>query len=107
MDILHYLLTFQIEKTHKILVHAFLKITIFRKTKSFDTFWIFFLDSMDLWHYQSKYSKRFIEKSSLQIIICSLLQAKHLMITQEKNEGVEMILSYRLQQNVSVELHMI
>ena len=30
-----------------------------------------------------------------------------LVITQEKNDGVKMVLSYRLQQNVSVELHMI
>ena len=44
---------------------------------------------------------------SLQILICSLLQAKHLMITQEKDDGVKMALSYDLQQNVSVELHMI
>ena len=28
----------------------------------------------------------------------SLLQAKHLVITQEKDEGVKMVLSYRLQQ---------
>ena len=44
---------------------------------------------------------------SLQILICSLLQAKHLVITQEKDDGVKMVLSYRLQQNVGVELHMI
>ena len=44
---------------------------------------------------------------SLQILICSLLQAKHLVITQEKDHGVKMVLSYRLQQNVNVELHMI
>ena len=44
---------------------------------------------------------------SLQILICSLLQAKHLVITQEKNDGLKMVLSYRLQQNVGVELHMI
>ena len=44
---------------------------------------------------------------SLPILICSLLQAKQLVITQEKIEGVKMVFSYRLQQNVSVELHMI
>ena len=45
---------------------------------------------------------------SLQILIRSLLQAKHLVITQEKDDGVvKMVLSYRLQQNVNVELHMI
>ena len=33
------------------------KIAISRKTKSFVTFGLFFLDSMDLWHYQSNYSK--------------------------------------------------
>ena len=64
-------------KTHKILVPA-----ISRKTKSFGTFSLFILDSMDLWHYQLNYSKRLIEKSSLQILICSLLHAKHSVITQ-------------------------
>ena len=44
---------------------------------------------------------------SLQILICSLLQAKYLVITQEKDDGVKMVFSYRLQQNVGVELHMI
>ena len=43
---------------------------------------------------------------SLQILICSQLQAKHLAITQEKDNGVKMVLSYGLQQNVAVELHM-
>ena len=36
---------------------AVYKIAISRKTKSFDTFWLFFLDSTDLWHYQLNYSK--------------------------------------------------
>ena len=44
---------------------------------------------------------------SLQILICSLVQAKHLVITQEKDDGAKMVLSYRLQHNVGVELHMI
>ena len=44
-------------KTHTILVPAVHKIAISRKTKSFSTFWLFFLDSLDLWHYQSNYSK--------------------------------------------------
>ena len=44
---------------------------------------------------------------SLQILICSLLQAKHLVINQGKDDGTKMVLSYRLQQNVGVELHMI
>ena len=83
------------------------KIAISRKTKSFGIFWVFFLNSMDVWHYHSNYSKRFIKKGSLQILICSPFKAKHLVITQEKNEGVKMVLSYYLQQNVSVELHMI
>ena len=43
---------------------------------------------------------------SLQILICSLLQAKHLVITQEKEEGVKMVQSYVLQLNISVHLHM-
>ena len=42
---------------------------------------------------------------SLQILICSLLQAKHLVITQEEDDGVKMVLSYCLQQNIGVELH--
>ena len=44
---------------------------------------------------------------NLQILICSLLQARHLVTIQEKNVGVKIVLSYRLQQNVGVELHMI
>ena len=32
---------------------------------------------------------------------------KHLVITQEKDEGVKMVLSFGLGQNVSIELHMI
>ena len=60
---------------------------------------------MDFWGYQSKHSKRLIDKSSLQISICCLLQAKHLVIAQEKNEELKMVLSYCLQQHVSVKLH--
>ena len=37
----------------------------------------------------------------------SLLQAKHLVITLENDDKLKMVLSYRLQQNVVVELHMI
>ena len=33
------------------------KISISGKTKFFDTFCLFFLDSMDVWHYQSNYLK--------------------------------------------------
>ena len=44
-------------KTHKIVVPTIDKIAISRKTKSFGTFWLLFLDSMDVWHYQSNYSK--------------------------------------------------
>ena len=62
---------------------------------------------MDLWHCPPNYSKRFIEKRSLQILICSQLQAKYLVINQEKNDVVKMVLSYRLQQRASVELHTI
>ena len=40
-------------------------------------------------------------------LTCSLLQAKHFVITQEKDDGVNMVLSYRLQQNVGDKLHMI
>ena len=66
---------------------AFYKITISRKTKSFGTFCLLFLDIMDLWHHQSKYSNKFIEKYSMQILICSLLQPKYLVITQEKKRA--------------------
>ena len=34
-------------KTHKIVVLAFHKIAVSRKTKPFDAFWVFFLDCMD------------------------------------------------------------
>ena len=44
---------------------------------------------------------------SLQILLRSLLQAKHLVITQEKDDGVKIVLSYLLQQNLNDELHMI
>ena len=44
---------------------------------------------------------------SLQILICSLLQAKHLVITKERDDSVKMVLSYRLQQNANVEQHMV
>ena len=71
---------------------ALYKIAISRKAKSSGTFRLFFLDSMNL-----------IQKTQcLQILICSLLQAKYLVITQEKDDGVKMVLSYRLQQNVSI-----
>ena len=33
----------------------------------------------------------------LTIVICSLLQAKHLVITQEKDKEIKMVLSYRLE----------
>ena len=36
-----------------------------------------------------------------------LLPAKHLVITQEKDERVKVVLCYGLQQNVSVEQHKI
>ena len=38
---------------------------------------------------------------------CSQLQAKRLVIAQEKDKGIKMAQSYLLQQNVGVELHMI
>ena len=58
---------------------------------------------MDLSHYQSNYSKD-LKSANLK---CSVLQAKHLMIIQEKDDRVKVVLSYCLQQNVSVQLHMI
>ena len=47
------------------------------------------------------------DSSKNEVLICSLPQAKHLVITQGKDDGVKMVLSYGLQQNVGVELHMI
>ena len=91
-------------ETHKILVPTVHKIEISRKTNSFGTFWVFFHDIMDVWHYQSNYPKDLSKKRILQILICSLLQAKHLVITQEKDNGIKMVLLYCLQQNVGVEL---
>ena len=44
---------------------------------------------------------------TLQILICSLLQAKHLVTTQEKGDGVKMVIFYRLQENTRVELHIV
>ena len=76
-------------------------IAISRKTKSFGTFCLFFLDSMDLCHHQSSYSKE--SKTTNLNTVCSLFQAKHLVIIHEKDDGLKMVLSYRLQQNVSVE----
>ena len=46
-----------VKSIKKILVPAVHKIAMLRKTKSFGTFCLFFLDSMDLWVYQSNYSK--------------------------------------------------
>ena len=86
---------------------AFHKIAISTKVESFGTFCLFFLDSMDLWHYLSSYANKFIGECSLQTLLCSQLQAKLLVITQEKDDQVMMVLSYRSQQNVSVELHII
>ena len=77
------------------------KLAISRKTKSYGTFCLFFLDSMDLWHCQSNHLITFIEKWNLHILIHSLLQAKHLVIIQEKDDGVKVVLSYLLRQNVS------
>ena len=82
---------------------AFHENAISRKTNYFGTFCLFFLNA-----WICGIINQIIQKTQrLQILICSLLQAKHLVITQEKNDGVKMVLSYRLQQNVSVELHMI
>ena len=86
---------------------AFYKIAFSKKTKSFGTFCLFFLDSMDVWYYLSSYLKRFIDKCSLQTLIYSQLQAKLLVITHEKDNAVMMVLSYRLQQNENSELHFI
>ena len=43
----------------------------------------------------------------LQVLIYSQLKVKHLVITQEKEDEVKMVLSYLLQQYISVELRMI
>ena len=46
-----------VKNAQKVLVPAVHKTAISRKTKYFGTFCLFFLDSMDLWHYRSNYSK--------------------------------------------------
>ena len=79
------------------------KIAISRKSKSFGTFCLFFSIAC-----MFGIINQIVQMTqSLQILICSLLQAKHSVITQEKDDGVKMVLSYRLQQNVGVELRMI
>ena len=79
------------------------KIAISRKTKSVGTFCQFFLNSMYLWHYQSNYSK----DSKSTNFDMNPPPSKTLGDHPRKDNGVKMVLSYRLQQNVSVELHMI
>ena len=57
---------------------AFHKTAMSRKTNSFGTFCVFFLDSMNL-----GIINQIIQKTQcLQTLICSLLQAKHLVITR-------------------------
>ena len=53
------------------------------------------------------FKKIYRQMKFLQIVICCLLQAKHLVITQDKDEGVKMVFSHLLQLNVDVELHII
>ena len=81
---------------------AFHKIAISRKTKSFGTFWVFFLDT---WIFGI--INQIIQKDLSKNEVYKFYQAKRLVITHEKDDGVKMVLFYRLQQNVSVELHMI
>ena len=70
-------------KTNKILVPAFYKIAISRKTKFFGTFSLFFSIA---WIFGI--INQIIQKTqSLKILICSLLQEKYLVITQEKDDG--------------------
>ena len=56
-------------RSTQILVPTPHKIAISRQTKFFGTFWLFFLDRMDLLHYQSQNIQK---TQSLQILICSL-----------------------------------
>ena len=79
------------------------KIAISRKTKSFGIFCLLFLDNMELWHYQSNYSK----DSKSAYFNMQPTPSKTLGDHPRQRQGVKMVLSYRLQQNVSVELHMI
>ena len=65
---------------------------------SFSIAWIFGI----IYQFIQKDSSK---NESRQILICSLLQAKYLVITKEKDERVKMVLSYGLQQKVSVELY--
>ena len=83
------------------------EIAISTKPKFFGTFCLFFLDYRE---YRSlaisiKIFKTIVLKMrSLINLICSQLQAKHLVNTQEKKTGIKMVLFYVLQQNISVEL---
>ena len=78
------------------------KIALSRKPKPFGTCCLFSI----AWMFGI--INQIIQKTQrLQILTCTPLQAKHLVITQEKDDGVKMVLSYRLQRHVGVELHMI
>ena len=79
------------------------EIAISRKTKSFGTFCLFFLGSMDLWYYQSNYSK----DSKSTNFNMQPTPSKTLGEYPRKKDEVKMVLSYRLQQNVSAKLHRI
>ena len=78
------------------------KIAISRKTKSFGTFCLLF-DNLDVWHYQSNYSK----DSKSANFNMQPTPSKTLNDYPRQRQGVKMVLSYRLQQNVGVEPHMI
>ena len=89
-------------KTHKIVVQ-FTKLQFLEKLSPLVPFVYSFLIA---WMFGI--INQIIQKTqSLQILICSLLQAKHTVITQEKDDGLKMVHSYRLQPNASVELYML
>ena len=46
-----------VKKKRKILLATFHEIPIPRKTNFFSTSWLFYLDSMDLWHYPQNIQK--------------------------------------------------
>ena len=94
-------------KTPKTLVFLLNKIAISRKTEFSGTFSLYFLKSTLFWHvYQQKiylnYFTKFTKRFYQNILNSCLLQANKLVMPY-KNTG----LFYRLQQNISIELHIV
>ena len=71
-------------KKRKILVPTFHKIPIPRKTKYCSTSCLFFLDSVDLWHYSSKHFKKIYRKT---LICCFNILNFNMLPTPSKTLG--------------------